>query len=356
MSRLATVAACLACAAIARAQNINIDIGTNNPVPSAALGAAAGQPGTWNAVAASSNPVSLVDLSGAPSGATIQRTSGLGGEFSFDNATTNGDDGLLLDDGEFPSTTQNSVWTITGLAGGTYEVTTYAWAPDSPTYFSGVSVNGGPVTSVGGTWTGVYQLGVTHAFDTVTIPAGGAIVITISTVTTFATFDGIQIHQGGTGGSFTLFCSGDGSGTACPCGNSGAAGNGCASSVSATGAHLAGSGSPSIGSDTFTLTGTLMPNSSALYFQGTTQQSGGLGTVFGDGLRCAGGSVIRLGTKTNVSGTSSYPTGADVHIGLKGMNSAGAVRTYQCWYRNAASFCTPSTFNLTNGLQTTWIP
>ena len=27
---------------------------------------------------------------------------------------------------------------------------------------------------------------------------------------------------------------------------------------------------------------------------------------------------------------------------------------YQVWYRNAASFCTPSTFNLTNGVLVTW--
>ncbi len=26
------------------------------------------------------------------------------------------------------------------------------------------------------------------------------------------------------------------------------------------------------------------------------------------------------------------------------------------WYRNAAAFCTPSTFNLTNGLSITWVP
>jgi hypothetical protein len=152
------------------------------------------------------------------------------------------------------------------------------------------------------------------------------------------------------------YCSGDGSGTACPCGNSGAAGNGCASSVSANGAHLAGSGAPSIASDTFVLNGTLMPSSSALYFQGTSQTAAGAGAAFGDGLRCASGSVVRLGTKTNVGGSSSYPTGADVHIGLKGMNAAGNVRDYQCWYRNAAAYCTPSTFNLTNGLEITWIP
>jgi hypothetical protein len=154
----------------------------------------------------------------------------------------------------------------------------------------------------------------------------------------------------------TAFCSGDGSGTACPCGNSGSSNNGCASSVSASGAHLAGLGASSISNDTFVLQGSSMPNSSALYFQGTAQTAGGLGSIFGDGLRCAGGSVTRLGTKVNTGGTSSYPTGADIHIGVKGANAAGNVRDYQVWYRNAAAYCTPSTFNLTNGVETTWVP
>jgi hypothetical protein len=36
--------------------------------------------------------------------------------------------------------------------------------------------------------------------------------------------------------------------------------------------------------------------------------------------------------------------------------TAPGVRTYQAWYRNAAAFCTASTFNLTNGVQLTWGP
>jgi hypothetical protein len=32
------------------------------------------------------------------------------------------------------------------------------------------------------------------------------------------------------------------------------------------------------------------------------------------------------------------------------------VRTYQAWYRNAAVFCTASTFNLSNGYSITWTP
>ncbi len=154
----------------------------------------------------------------------------------------------------------------------------------------------------------------------------------------------------------TSFCFGDGSGTACPCANAGAAGNGCASSVNANGANLTATGTASIGNDTVVLLGSGMPNSSALYFQGTSQLNGGLGNVFGDGLRCAGGSIIRLGTKANQSGASQYPSGADPSVSVRGNDSAGDVRTYQIWYRNAAAFCTAATFNLSNGIQLTWLP
>jgi hypothetical protein len=155
----------------------------------------------------------------------------------------------------------------------------------------------------------------------------------------------------------TVFCPGDGSGTACPCGNNSAVGSnsGCVSSLS-VGGHLGGTGNPSIATDTVVLQGSSMPNSSALYFQGTTQLSGGLGVVFGDGLRCAGGSVIRLGTLVNAGGMSQYPTGAQQPVSVKGAITAPGTRTYQTWYRNAAPFCTPSTFNLTNGLSVTWVP
>jgi len=150
------------------------------------------------------------------------------------------------------------------------------------------------------------------------------------------------------------FCFGDGTGAACPCANNGSSGNGCASSVNANGGNLTASGAASISGDTLTLLGSGMPNSSALYFQGTSQSAGGSGTAFGDGKRCAGGTTIRLGTKTNAGGASSYPVGADQVISIRGSNAAGNVRTYQCWYRNAAAFCTVDTFNLTNGYQVTW--
>src|SRR4029079_19405250 len=118
------------------------------------------------------------------------------------------------------------------------------------------------------------------------------------------------------------FCFGDGSGTACPCANNGTTGNGCASSVNANGANLASTGTASIAGDTLVLQGTGMPSSSALYFQGTVQVSAGAGGTFGDGKRCAVVSVIRLGTKTNVGGSSVYPEAGNPSVHVKGSCNA----------------------------------
>ena len=155
------------------------------------------------------------------------------------------------------------------------------------------------------------------------------------------------------GGPGTAYCFGDGTGTACPCGNSGAAGNGCSNSANPNGANLSASGTASVAADSLILVGTGMPNASCLYFQGTAQMS----AVFGDGLRCVGGTVIRLGIELNVAGGSQYPGAGDPSISVRGLvPAAGGVRDYQCWYRNAAAFCTPSSFNLSNGLSIDWQP
>ena len=154
----------------------------------------------------------------------------------------------------------------------------------------------------------------------------------------------------------TSFCFGDAFTGPCPCGNFSAlsAGEGCANSLG-LGARLDWSGAARLSADTFVLTGVQMPNSTALYFQGTNQQAGGLGAAFGDGLRCAGGTVVRLGTKANVSGSSQYPQSGDLSVSVKaGITLPGTVRTYQVWYRNAAVFCQAQTFNLTNGLEVRW--
>lgn len=149
------------------------------------------------------------------------------------------------------------------------------------------------------------------------------------------------------------FCFGDGSATACPCGNASAAGNqeGCLNSLGAGGSFFT-SGNASLSADTATLWASRLPNSSAIYLQGTEPESSGLGALLGDGLRCVGGSLIRLATKPGPF--SQYPALGDAQLSIKGQITAPGTRTYQAWYRNAASFCTPSTFNLTNGWEIVW--
>jgi hypothetical protein len=151
------------------------------------------------------------------------------------------------------------------------------------------------------------------------------------------------------------YCFGDGSGVPCPCGNDSPPGSsaGCLNSLG-TGGLLGAVGISNVANDTLVLQGTQMASSSCLYFQGTTQTAGGVGIPFGDGLRCASGSIVRLGIKTNVGGASQYPSAGDVSISVRGGCMPGNVRTYQVWYRNSAPFCTPSTFNLTNGVVVTW--
>ena len=152
------------------------------------------------------------------------------------------------------------------------------------------------------------------------------------------------------------FCPGDGSGTACPCNNTGSTGNGCGNSVNPAGATLSSNGIASISNDTAVLTGSGMTNNSVLYYQGTTQLNGGSGTAFGDGIRCAGGNLTRLGTRTNTGGSSSFPPPGGPSLSTQGNASAGQALKYQCWYRDSATFCTSDTYSMTNALQIVWVP
>ncbi len=161
-------------------------------------------------------------------------------------------------------------------------------------------------------------------------------------------------------GSPTGFCFGDGSASACPCGNGGARLAGCANSVDPRGARLVATGRASVGDDALTLLVNGLPTTTMIaYFQGTTQVAGGAGSVFGDGLRCVGGATLRIGSRTSAAGRSSFghTISGDPLVSVAGqVQAGGGVRFYQAYYRNAASFCSPSTFNLTNGLSVTWAP
>jgi hypothetical protein len=162
------------------------------------------------------------------------------------------------------------------------------------------------------------------------------------------------VAQFGSAATGTFFCSGDGTAHACPCNNTSPySPRGCTNSTG-HGALLTAGGVASLANDSVVLYATGMGASSPhLFFQGTNQVPGG-GQPFGDGLRCAGGSIVRLAQRTSVNGTSLYPAANDPMLHVRGQISSPGVRTYQVWYRDTASFCTPSPFNLTNGVQITW--
>ncbi|MDZ4772410.1 MAG: hypothetical protein SGI72_04670 [Planctomycetota bacterium] len=153
-----------------------------------------------------------------------------------------------------------------------------------------------------------------------------------------------------TGGGFSGVVASVCAGTAatCPCSNAGALGAGCANSGGA-GGRLSASGTARVSSSVFALNGSQMPNGPVVYLQGSSTTS----ASFGDGRLCVGGTIRRLGVRAN-SGTASTFPDSSANLATFGDVVAGDVVTYQAWYRDSASFCTSSTFNVTNALVVTW--
>jgi uncharacterized membrane protein len=190
--------------------------------------------------------------------------------------------------------------------------------------------------------------------------ANGATGVPNLRIATAITADGSKIlaHDGsdwgiadlGTGASGS-FCAGDGTGTPCPCGNPGANGAGCANGAG-SGAILSRTGAASASASSVVLQATgLIPNQPGLYFQGVNAVNGGNGNTFGDGLRCVGGSVVRLQVRTASAAGGSATT---VDIASAGGVSAGDLLRYQLWYRDSVTTPCGSGYNLSNGIELTW--
>ncbi|MBK7644292.1 MAG: PQQ-dependent sugar dehydrogenase [Planctomycetes bacterium] len=158
-------------------------------------------------------------------------------------------------------------------------------------------------------------------------------------------------------------CFGDGtSATACPCGNNGAAGRGCQNSITSGGAKLQGFGLPGADSLVLLSSGEL-PVATTIFLQGNTLIPSG--QVFGDGVRCAGGTLKRLYAKPASGGTVHAPLAGDLSITARSTQlgdpiapQSGQVRYYQAYYRDPnAGFCpapSGSTWNVSNMLTITW--
>ena len=153
------------------------------------------------------------------------------------------------------------------------------------------------------------------------------------------TLNGVGAPVDNTG---SAYCYGDGSNGDCPCGNNGAAGEGCTNSAG-TSALLAASGNAEIANDTFTLSVSgALPGAFCLFVQGDNQ----LVTPLGNGYRCV--QVDKRGpvVLTDAAGAASRSgLGADVTV--------GQTRNYQVIYRDTADACGGG-FNYSNGWTVTW--
>ena len=158
----------------------------------------------------------------------------------------------------------------------------------------------------------------------------------------------------------TPFCFGDGSGTQCPCANLGDPGSGCENSKEDQGAVLTSSGNQD--PDTVVLTASReLPTALSVFLQGNNQNPNGF--LFGDGLRCASGSLKRLYIKTASAGVVSAPQGGDQSITQRSAAKGdvippGGTRYYQVYYRDSdPTFCPAPTgdgFNSTSGVIIVW--
>ncbi len=160
--------------------------------------------------------------------------------------------------------------------------------------------------------------------------------------------------------SISSFCFGDGSGTACPCGNNGQAGHGCANSSNPAGAALATSGGPN--PDTLVLVASGMtPRTSALFQQNAASTANVV--TYGDGLRCTIGPRLKLAARRTASGSATYPGPNDPSISARSAQlgdplHAGSVRYYSVVYRDPSlTYCASpagGAFNITNVIRVAW--
>ena len=148
--------------------------------------------------------------------------------------------------------------------------------------------------------------------------------------------------------------------TSCPCGNPGGVGRGCNNSINTGGGLLTASGTSSFSGDTlhFVQSGELA-SSLSIFLQGNANAANGI--VFGDGVRCATGTLKRLYTHNASGGTVQAPVGGDPNVhtrsaALGDTITTGSARYYQVYYRDPnLAFCSAG-FNVGNAQAVTWIP
>lgn len=132
-------------------------------------------------------------------------------------------------------------------------------------------------------------------------------------------------------------------------------GAGCVKAGSDRGARLLGSGSASAAADDLLLvTDLLPPNKACLLFRGPSQIAQ---TQMGEGWRCIGGPLVRMGA------LDSGPSGVLVRgpglvaasVGSTAPILSGQTWNFQVWYRDNVSQC-GNTTNVSNGYAVSFVP
>ncbi len=176
-------------------------------------------------------------------------------------------------------------------------------------------------------------------------------------------FIDVFLRDAGAASAFVPFCFGPSAGpsTTCPCHNGGAPGHGCQNSLGTGGAVLSVIGNASLSADTVFLR-SMGELSTA--FSIVLQGSAAIEPVFfGDGLRCAGGTLKRLYSRNASSGVLIVPQSGDPSISARSAALGdpiplGATRAYQFYYRDPnAAFCPGppgGSFNASNAMAIAW--
>lgn len=122
-------------------------------------------------------------------------------------------------------------------------------------------------------------------------------------------------------------------------------------SVDATGALISYSGSLAIVDNNMSLSAGPVPDTFGIFFYGPTQ----VNQPFGQGFLCVGNPISRLLPPTVGSGNSA--TRALDFLGTSNENllMPGDTANFQYWYRDPANGAPPNDFNLSDGLQVTFL-
>lgn len=360
----------VALAGTGSAQDLNINFGPP-PVPTPAYGAASGQIGHWNSLVFPSGVTPLLDLAGHATGVTAAPSSSMWCDMYDCSACSSGCPGTFVDPDDQKllgswinadcglSVTQ---FGFAGLEAGRYAAYVYTYGcPQAPAASTQLVVGSTvfgfstPGVAFQGSWSG-FPIG-RHVFN---LSSG---FLTLSCWGTNETgLAGLQLEKLDPVGQAT--CLGDGSGGSCPCANFGLPGHGCRNSATIRGAELGAVGSASLAFDTLGFGATFEPpNVISVLLQGNQLIAP---AVFGDGLRCVGGSLKRLViANASATGALDLPLNGALSISARSALlgdalAPGNVRGYQLYYRDPDPAWCPapqgSTYNISNAVEIIWKP